>query len=83
MLLKLKSLLGLLPTGWTFYRDRDMMWRWRHVGRNGRIVGASSESFHNFIDAVDNARLNGFELGHKIMLHHPSAEVNTLFYRTR
>lgn len=40
-------------------------WRWRVKGDNGKIVGASSESFKNRLDCVYNAELLGFSLTQK------------------
>lgn len=42
------------------YRDAQGNWRWRRVAGNGRIVGASSESYINRTDCVANARRNGY-----------------------
>jgi len=40
------------PIRW--YRDSQGQWRWRVVGRNGRIVAASSEAFTRKYDAKRN-----------------------------
>lgn len=32
-------------------------WRWRVKANNGKIIGASSESFWNKEDCINNARL--------------------------
>ena len=40
-----------------FYKDSSNQWRWRILAENGRIVGDSSEGYHNRVDAE-----NGFEL---------------------
>lgn len=40
-----------------FYKDAADEWRWRLTHRNGRIVGASTESYHNYQDCVSNAKL--------------------------
>lgn len=45
--------------GWTFYTDRQGQWRWRHVSKNRRIVGASTQGYSNWISAYDNAVMNG------------------------
>ena len=34
-------------------------WRWRRTAKNGRIVGASTESYANRTDCEANARRNG------------------------
>lgn len=39
-----------------FYK-RLFQWRWKVVSRNGRIIGASTESFWNKGDCEYNARL--------------------------
>lgn len=38
----------------TVYRDKAREWRWRRVGQNGEIVGASHEGFKNFADCQAN-----------------------------
>lgn len=46
---------------WEFYTDAANKWRWRKISTvNGRIVGASSESFASKQNAMNNARLNGY-----------------------
>jgi len=40
-------------------------WRWRVKADNGKIIGASSESFKNKIDCIQNAQLLGFSLTQK------------------
>jgi len=34
-------------------------WRWRRTAKNGRIVGASTESYVNRSDCESNARRHG------------------------
>lgn len=34
-------------------------WRWRRTASNGRVVGASTESYVNRSDCENNARRNG------------------------
>ncbi|GGH74387.1 MAG: DUF1508 domain-containing protein [Bacteroidetes bacterium] len=46
---------------WEFYKDEADLWRWRRTAVNGRIVGASSQGYHNRQDCVDNAERNGWE----------------------
>jgi len=45
---------------WEFYKDNAGQWRWRRTAANGRIVGASSEGYHNRADCVANAQRNGY-----------------------
>ncbi|WP_169567401.1 DUF1508 domain-containing protein [Sneathiella limimaris] len=48
---------------WEFYKDnnaRKPEWRWQRTAPNGRIVGASTEGYHNKSDCLDNAIRNGF-----------------------
>lgn len=43
----------------TFFRDDKGEWRWRRTdGANGKIIGASSESFKAFRDALCNFNMN-------------------------
>lgn len=39
----------------SIFKDADGEWRWRRVASNGRIVGASTESYKNKQDCIDNA----------------------------
>lgn len=39
-------------------KDSKGEWRWSLQGANNKIIGASSESFHNKADAIGNAKLN-------------------------
>ncbi len=41
---------------WEFYKDNRDEWRWKRTATNGRIVGASSEGYHNRQDCVANAK---------------------------
>ena len=45
---------------WEIYEDAQGNWRWRRVAANGRVVGASTESYRNRADCVANARRNGY-----------------------
>ncbi|MBO0141407.1 DUF1508 domain-containing protein [Agrobacterium sp. Ap1] len=45
---------------WEIYQSGSQ-WRWRRTASNGRIVGASAESYVNRSDCVDNARRNGMK----------------------
>ena len=45
---------------WEFYKDTQNQWRWRRVASSGRIVGESSESYHNKADCEANATRNGW-----------------------
>ena len=38
------------------YQDRRDEWRWRRTAPNGKIVGASSEGYHDRSAAVANAK---------------------------
>ncbi len=46
---------------WEFYKDKNSEWRWRRTAPNGRIVGASTEGYHNKADCFDNAIRNGYQ----------------------
>ena len=46
---------------WEVYKDRKDEWRWRRKARNGKIVGASSESYKNKSDCINNARRKGMD----------------------
>lgn len=48
-----------------FYKTFLRQWRWRVKADNGKIIGASSESFKNKIDCVHNAEILGFSLTQK------------------
>ena len=39
----------------SFFKDSKGEWRWRRVATNGNIVGASSESYINKQDCINNA----------------------------
>lgn len=43
---------------WEIYQDGSQ-WRWRKKAANGRIIGASTESYVNRNDCIANARRNG------------------------
>ena len=43
---------------WEIYKVIDG-WRWRRSANNGRIVGASTETYNNRSDCEANARRNG------------------------
>lgn len=43
---------------WEIYNSSGG-WRWRRVATNGRIVGASSESYSSRENCDSNARRNG------------------------
>lgn len=36
-------------------------WRWRRTASNGRIVGASTESYASKAHCIENARRNGMD----------------------
>ena len=38
------------------YQDRRGEWRWRRTSANGKIVGASSEGYHDRRGATANAK---------------------------
>ncbi len=40
-----------------FYEDKARKFRWRVVAANGEVVGASSESFYDKQNALDNLKL--------------------------
>ncbi|MFC1744418.1 hypothetical protein ACFL35_10530 [Candidatus Riflebacteria bacterium] len=46
---------------WKFYKDKRHTWRWKRIARNGRIVGASTEGYHNRKECFANAERNGYE----------------------
>ncbi|MEH3117548.1 MAG: DUF1508 domain-containing protein [Methylorubrum populi] len=39
--------------------ESGSQWRWRRTSRNGKIVGASTESYVDKSDCIANARRNG------------------------
>ncbi len=46
---------------WEFYKDAVNKWRWRKLATtNGKIVGASSESFSSKQNAINNAQIMGY-----------------------
>ncbi len=45
---------------WYFYKDKNKQWRWRRKALNHRIVGASTEGYHNRKDCLANARRHGY-----------------------
>lgn len=44
------------------YKTLFRQWRWRVKSSNGKTVAASSESFKNRLDCIDNARLTVYGL---------------------
>ncbi|WP_300156443.1 DUF1508 domain-containing protein [Solidesulfovibrio sp.] len=44
---------------WEVYKDAGDKWRWRRTASNGKIVGASAESYSNKSDCIANAKRNG------------------------
>lgn len=44
---------------WAIYQSGNG-WRWRRTAPNGRIVGASTESYSSRAAAVANAQRNGY-----------------------
>lgn len=40
------------------YKDIAGEWRWRRTAPNGKIVGASTEGYHNKADCQKNAQRN-------------------------
>jgi uncharacterized protein YegP (UPF0339 family) len=42
---------------WEIYKTTG--WRWRRTASNGKIVGASTESYVNKSDCIANAQRNG------------------------
>jgi uncharacterized protein YegP (UPF0339 family) len=45
---------------WEIYQDISGGWRWRRTASNGRIVGASSQSYSTRQACVENAKRNGY-----------------------
>lgn len=43
-----------------FYRSTSGDWRWSRRSQNAETVGASTESYRNQKDCIDNAIRNGF-----------------------
>jgi uncharacterized protein YegP (UPF0339 family) len=41
---------------YTIYKDNQNLWRWNYKS-NGRIIGASSESYHNKSDCENGIRI--------------------------
>lgn len=52
------SCVGSNGDRWEIY-DTSSGWRWRRVASNGRIVGASTESYSSRENCEANARRNG------------------------
>lgn len=46
---------------WHLTKDAKGEWRWQRIAQNGKIVGASSESYKNKADCIANARRNGYK----------------------
>jgi uncharacterized protein YegP (UPF0339 family) len=44
-----------------FYKSEDGRWRWRRTAPNGRIVGASTQSYKFKVSAKRNAKRNGWQ----------------------
>lgn len=50
------------PAGtWEFYEDKAGEWRWRHLAKNGQIIGATSEGYKAKADCTANAKRHGYE----------------------
>lgn len=47
---------------WTFTKNTKGEWRWKRKSSNGKIVGASTESYKRKKDCVANAVRNGFKV---------------------
>lgn len=45
---------------WEIYKDPNGEWRWQCTAPNGEIVGASTESYHNHLDCLENAERFGY-----------------------
>ncbi|MAM85960.1 MAG: DUF1508 domain-containing protein [unclassified Hahellaceae] len=45
---------------WSFNQDLRGEWRWNCKAPNGRILGASSEGYHNKSDCLCNAQIFGY-----------------------
>ncbi|MEM1353388.1 MAG: DUF1508 domain-containing protein [Planctomycetota bacterium] len=42
---------------YVMYKDSQYQWRWRYVASNGRIIGVSSEAYHNKSDCLHSINL--------------------------
>jgi uncharacterized protein YegP (UPF0339 family) len=49
-----------MSDNWEFYKDNRGEWRWRRIAPNGKIVGSSSEGYHNKTDCISNAKRHGY-----------------------
>jgi uncharacterized protein YegP (UPF0339 family) len=47
-------------TIWTLYQDERGQWRWKRQARNGQVIAASTEGYHNRADMVENAVMSGY-----------------------
>ncbi len=45
---------------WLIYRDANGEWRWTRTAPNGKVVGASTESYVNKTNCLANARRHGY-----------------------
>jgi uncharacterized protein YegP (UPF0339 family) len=45
---------------WEIYKDPKGLWRWTRIAANNRIIGASTEGYHNRVDCIANAQRNGY-----------------------
>lgn len=62
----------------TVYQDDDKQYRWtRKNNGNHEVVGASSEAYHNFSDAVENAKHINGDIGKT----HDGTELQYIFNR--
>ncbi|CAN7275733.1 DUF1508 domain-containing protein [Neorhizobium sp. LjRoot104] len=43
---------------WEIYQS-GTQWRWKRTASNGKVVGASTESYVNKSDCIANAKRNG------------------------
>ena len=48
---------------WEFFQDTQSLWRWRCTGDAGRRVFNSSRSFPTRVQAVADAKYNGYAEG--------------------
>lgn len=59
-IIRLREEVKQMTDKWEIYEDAQGNWRWRRVAANGRIVGASTESYRSRSDCVASARRNGY-----------------------
>ena len=50
---------------WKFFRDDDDRWRWKYI-MQGRIAAQAYNSFEQYRDCIQDARLHGYRENSKL-----------------